>query len=884
MKDIYVIDASGFLFRAYFAIRQMTNPQGKSTNALFGFIRSLLKLRKEFEPQHMVAVFDGQNNSAPRKAIYPEYKAHRQECPQDLGYQINWAKDFCEFMGIPHLDIAEVEADDAMGAVALWAEKKKANVFLCTSDKDMCQLVNDHIKILNTHKDNLLLGPKEVKENFGVRPDQIIDYLAIIGDSSDNVPGLPGFGPKTAATLLQEHDTLEHLLKHPETLKGKKRETLEQSADLARLSKRLVTLNTEVPVPSDEAFFTLKTPQTDKVKAFYQEMNFTSLLKEMGVDEAPKPSVKTSRHLVDDEESLKKLLKELESSQEICFDTETTAARPLLAELVGIGLSTDGKEVYYVPANGKIGLKRVLELLQPVFENPNIGFYGHNVKYDYHIMQNYGITIPRLSFDTIIASYVLNAHQRQHSLDFLAMERYGITKIALTDLIGKGKSATTMADVPIDQVCNYCCEDVEVTYRLRQDLGEELKERKLDQLFERLELPLIPVLAAMEREGIYLDKETTKKMSDEVGKEILLLEKEIYKLAGEEFNINSPKQLSVILFEKMGIKPPKKTATGYSTNIEVLETLSQDVPLAGKIIEYRTLAKLKSTYLDTLPKEINPNTHRIHCTFNQWVAATGRLSSQDPNLQNIPIRSEIGRKIRGGFKPEKKGWSYLSADYSQIELRLLAHLSEDPRLIQAFNNNQDIHRDTAAAIFEVPLDQVTSTQRYQAKAVNFGVIYGQQAFGLSRELGIDFKSAAAFIDAYFKKYSHVKGFIEECKQVARDKGKAITLTGRERLIPEITNKNPQIRNAAERLAINTPLQGTAADLIKYAMLRITDRIKEHQLKAKMILQIHDELIFELPDSEIETFKPLLREAMEKIWELKVPLVVDISVGKNWEQC
>ncbi len=887
MEKLYLIDASGWIYRSYFAIRNMTNAKGESTNALFGFIRSLLKLFKDFHPDHLAAVFDGPNSIQARKAVYEHYKAHRAEMPGDLRYQIGWAQEWCDLMGIPKLVVPDVEADDAMGSVALWAAKKGYVVYLCTSDKDMAQMVTDKILLLNTHKENQVLDPHGVEETYGVPPNQIIDLLAIVGDASDNVPGLDGFGPKTAVALLKEFHSLDNLLKHPEKFSGKKQQVLVDQANEARLSRQLVTLDTNVDFPKEASFFKLKPPEVSQLKEFYGTMHFHSLIREFeqALPEAQKQGAGQEEYtLVDDEASFQALLKTLNHHKEIGFDTETTSLKPLEAELVGIGFGVEPEKAWYVPLNGALGKAKVLEGLKTLFENPKIGFYGHNVKYDLHILENYGIKVPHVCFDTIVASYVLNSHSRQHNLDSLALEYFGKVKIPITDLIGKGKKQISMRDVPLEKVSTYCCEDVDYTVRLKQLFEKLLKERKLQHVFEEIELPLVPVLVQMERHGIFVDVAHLQEMGKGIISKIRQLEEHIYQLAGTAFNINSPKQLSDILFNKLGIKAPKKTATGLSTNADVLESLQNDYPIAGKLIEYRTLEKLRSTYIEILPQEVNHKTHRIHCTFNQFVAATGRLSCQDPNLQNIPVRTEEGRMIREAFRPEKRGWSYLAADYSQIELRLLAHLSHDPTLIKAFENNEDIHAYTASLIFNVPLKEITKELRFHAKAVNFGIIYGQGPYGLSQELGIEVKEASHFIEMYFKRYGRVREFIESCKEKARQSGKSVTITGRERAIPEITSKNGMLRSAAERLAINTPLQGTAADLIKLAMLKIDQKLNKGRHLGYMILQIHDELIFEVPDFEIVALEPLIKETMEKVFHLKVPLVVDITIGKNWKEC
>lgn len=894
MKDIYIIDASGYIYRSYFAIRNITNAKGESTNALFGFIRSVSKLIADFKPERIVCVFDGPRSIKARETIYAEYKAHRPGMPPDLLYQIQWARDYCKLRGIPILDIPEVEADDTMGTVALWASQQNAKAYICTSDKDMCQLVNDQIFILNTFKDNLIMGAKEVEENFGVPPSKMIDYLAITGDASDNVPGLSGFGPKTAAALLNQFGTLEYILAHPEEVPGKKKQdTLVQEAEQARISKKLVTVITDVEIPYDDQFYCLADCQKDLLKEFYASKNFNTLIKELEqevvlvdgvVAEKLENIVHVDYKLIEDEQSLDVLIQELIKQNEICFDTVNTDNSPHMAELVGIGICYNPHEAWYIPTNGSLSIDTVIKKLKPLFENPKIGFYGHNVKYDLHVLNSYGIRVANISFDIILASYILNSHSRQHSLDALILENYGKVKSTLNELTGKGKNLISIRDVPLEQMMNYCCAEVDYTCRIKDVLEKQLKERKLDHILKNIELPLLKVLAEMEQRGIYIDKPFLAEFAVIVKNQIHGLEKEIYALAGEEFNLNSPKQLSEILFNKLGIAPPKKIATGHSTNAEVLEYLQHQYPIAGKLMEYRMVEKLRSTYVETLPLVINPKTSRIHCTFNQFVAATGRLSCQDPNLQNIPVRTELGLQIRQAFRPEKPGWKYLAADYSQIELRLLAHLSEDPTLLAAFRNNEDIHTATAAAIFNIPLDKVTKEMRYQAKAVNFGVVYGQGPFGLAQSLGIEMKDAKAFIDMYFRQYSKVKEYLESSKEMARKSGKAVTLIGRERHIPEINSKNMQIRAAAERLAINTPLQGTAADLIKIAMLQINEKLHKERKIGYMILQIHDELIFEIPEFEILSVEPLVREVMQNVFKLKVPLIVDISIGKNWKEC
>lgn len=919
MKKLFIIDASGYLYRSYFAIRNITNAKGESTNALFGFIRSIQKLRKDFAPEYLISVFDGPKSIQKRKEIYSEYKAHRAVTPPDLSYQIDWAHKMCELAGIPHLSIHGVEADDTMGSIALWAEKEGFHTYLCTSDKDLNQLVSDKISILNTFKENLILGPKEVKEAFGVAPAQMIDYLAMTGDASDNVPGLPGFGPKTVSALLQQYGSLDYILEHPEVVSGKKSEVIKQYEKQVLLSRELVTIHTNVDFPHDPAFFAIKPFPSAPLREFYASMNFNTLIRELDQDSSSTtiPAIEVtetlSYTLVNSEEALNELAEFLSKQTVIGVSAKGTQEQPIKAELIGISFCITPGTAWYIPVQSEnltytvLGLQYILKALKPIFENPNIHFFGHNIKFDYLLLENYGIRINSICFDTMLASYILNSHSRQHSIEHLMLEQLGKAKKSLVQFQGKGKSSLPIAEIAPELMLPFCCEEMDFICRLKVLLENQLEARQLTHILYKIELPLLTVLANMERHGIYLDRLHLEKIAKEILKSLASLEENIYFLAGEKFNINSPKQMSEILFGKLGIKAPKKTATGLSTNADVLESLKDQYPICGKILEYRTLEKLRSTYLDALPSEIFSLTNRIHCTFNQTVAATGRLSCQDPNLQNIPIRTEEGRKIREAFKPQLEGWSYLAADYSQIELRLLAHFSGDERLVHAFQNGEDIHTQTSAAIFNIPIEEVTKAQRYQAKAVNFGIVYGQQAYGLSQELGIEVKEAALFIEAYFKLYPKVKTYIEESIAKARSTGKSVTYFGRERLIPEISSNNGQIRAAAERLAMNTPLQGSAADLIKLAMLEVDKKLTAAHLKAFMILQIHDELVFEVPDDEIEQVKVIVYDAMKNIFNLyssrgesellrseklqippvsgiKVPLEVDIVIGKNWAEC
>lgn len=887
MPPLYLIDASGYIYRSYFAISNMTNARGESTNALYGFIRSVNKLIKDFKPEYLVAIFDGPRNAEKRTAIYAEYKAHRNQMPGDLRYQIDWARTFCELAGIPLLFVEGAEADDVMGSIAKWGSHH-SQVYLCTSDKDMCQMVDDKILMLNTFKENQILNASDIEKIYGVPPQRMIDLLALIGDSSDNIPGLNGFGPKTAAELLKKFGTLDYILDHPEEVPGlKKQEEIRKNKNLALLSRNLVTIDTNVPIPTDYNFYAMREKHLPELKEFYGSMNFNTLLKELEQSTPPVLPVQeiVDYSTVDDEASFEDLLKEIQTSKEVAFSLQTTHKRPFFTELIGLSFSTQPLKARYIPLYGNLGKSYLLPKLKTLFTNTDISFFGYNVKADLHVLANSEIRPKNINFDTHLASYILSSHSRQHTLEGLILENFGKVKSSLAHLLGKGKKQISIQELPTEKLCTHCCEEADFIFRLKQILQKNLTERKLDPLLKNLELPLLFILADMERKGIFADKEKLVQQSEELKKELSLLQEDIFKDAGIQFNLNSPQQLEAILYDRLKIPYPKKrTEKQRSTAEDILELLTPGYPICGKILEYRKLEKLRSTYVEALPLEIDPKDGRIHCTFNQTVAATGRLSCQDPNLQNIPLRTAKGRQIREAFRPQKEGWSYLAADYSQIELRLLAHFSEDPYLIDAFHRNLDIHAHTAASVYGIPLEEVTKEQRQNAKAVNFGLLYGQGAFGLSQGLSITPKEAQAFIHAYFEKFTKVQAFLENSKEKARISGKATTLTGRERLIPEILSKNGMLRAQAERLALNTPIQGSAADIIKLAMLEVDKQLHKQGKIGYMVLQIHDELIFEVPDFELIDMEQIVKKAMEKVVQLKVPLVVDIAIGKNWKEC
>jgi len=860
----------------------MTNSDGASTGALYGFIRSVQKLQKTHQAAHMVAVFDGPENKRSRQSLYAAYKAHRKGAPEDLFPQFAWAEEFCKAAGIPTLCVEGVEADDTMASAAVWAKEQGARVYLCTSDKDMMQLIDDSITLLHPAKDYAEIDAKGVEAQFGVRPDQMRDLLALMGDSSDNIPGIEGFGPKTASTLLQEFGTLEALLAHPERVKGeKKQEALRSQKDQALLSQKLATLDCEIPIPKDPAFYALHEGDREALVALYQRMHFTSLLRELG--EEPKtvsapPEEPVQYHLVDTLEKLEALFSLLSKQKEICVDVETTSLEPLDAEIVGIGFGVHPKEAWYVPVSSSL-----LPKIRSFFQTTSASFFGHNLKYDLRVLQEADCPLRSLSFDTLLASYLLAPQNRRHNLDELALEKFHKAKIPLVSLIGKGKAEKTLKEVPVPEVLAYCCEDIDYTCRLKELFEKELTP-SLRRLLHEIDLPLLPILAQMERRGVYLDADALALQGKALSRQIDILKAEIFSSVGEEFNLNSPKQLSHVLFTTLGLKKPTHARSAFATSADVLEELASASPIVEKILSYRTLEKLRSTYVEALPLAIHPKTGRIHCTFSQSVAATGRLSSQDPNLQNIPIRSPEGKAIRSAFRPQKKGWSYLGADYSQIELRLLAHFADDPVLKKAFAANEDIHASTAAHLFGVHLSAVTPDMRAQAKTVNFGVLYGQGPFGLSKQLGISHHEASSFIKTYFERYPSVQAFLEECKEKVRKNGYSETMTGRIRPIPEIHNKNPSIRAAAERLAVNTPLQGTAADLIKIAMIRLSQALEKGRFQGEMVLQIHDELILEAPDEEISSLTPLVQEIMQTALPFQVPLEVNVAIGKNWAEC
>lgn len=795
MNKLYVIDAVNYLFRSYYAIGPMLNGEGQSCSALYGFIRSLQKLIKQAAPQYLVCVFDGPDNKKSRQEVYAEYKSHRKEAPQDLYPQFAWAHEFCALAGIPILCVEGVEADDVMATVAVWSKSQGFQTYLCTSDKDLTQLVDETTFVLHPHKDYAVVDAVKVEEIFGVKPAQIRDYLAITGDASDNIPGIPGMGPKTASSLLQEFGSLDAILQNIDAVKGeKKQQLLRENEKSARLSQTLATLNFAVQVPREVDFYLIQKSDVEGLATFYQKMQFRTLLRELTGGEVSLE--KGLYHLVSEKHEVETLLQSLAKEQEVGLDLETTDIRALRAKLVGISFAVKEGEAWYIPCYGRPDL---VALVIDFFQAAPCAFYGHNIKYDWQVLLNIGISLKKISFDTMLASYLLDPQDRRHNLDDLTLEHCKHTKIPIESLIGKGKEQISMADVPLAQVKDYACEDIDYTTRLKNLFSQSLKKRKLYPLFQEIDLPLLPVLARMERAGIFLDTVRLSEIGADLSKQISQLKEKIFAETKEEFNLNSPKQLSEVLFDKMGLPKPLRAKTEFATGADVLEELAEESVVAGLILQYRSLEKLRATYVESLPEEVNSDTGRIHCTFNQSVAATGRLSCQDPNLQNIPVRTKEGSAIRSCFRPQKEGWSFVGGDYSQIELRLLAHFSGDKDLLDAFRNKEDIHAHTASRIFNVPITMVTPDMRMQAKTVNFGILYGQGPFGLSKQLRISMKEASEFIKTYFERYPGILQYLESCKESARKLGVAKTITGRERPIPEILNQNPSVRSAAEDL-------------------------------------------------------------------------------------
>lgn len=895
-RKLFLVDGSALAYRSHFAFSRnpLTNSRGEQTGAIFGFVRGLLKMIDDEQPTHVAVVFDTPEPTFRHKA-YKEYKATRQKMPPDLVAQLPKIRAFTQALGVPLLEMPGYEADDVMATLAQQGSAADMAVFLFSGDKDFMQLVNEKILIYYTGRNDepLILDAAGVKEKMGVLPHQIIDYLALLGDTSDNVPGVPKVGEKTAIELLETFGSLEGVLANADQVKrAAVRESLKANVELARLSQQLVTIDTHVPLRVTVEELEYHGPDKQAASALCREFEFSSLLARF--TEAA-PTISVNYQLVDTPEGVLALVEKLKAAPCFAFDTETTAADPLRAELVGMSFAFEEGVAYYVPvaapllendlsdfvledAKRDFSLKKIF---QPLLEDASAKKCGQNTKYDQLVLARYGVTIRGADFDTMIASYVLNPGNRQHNLDLICLEQFNYKKIPTSELIGTGKKQKTMREVTPAEVARYAGEDADFTFRLYRHFEPQLHAAGLYELFETMEMPLVDVLRAMEWEGINLDLPFLKNMSAELEAKLAQLMTEVYELAGEEFNLNSPAQLSKILFEKMKLPHKRRTKTGYSTDADVLEELAHQHAMPAKLLEYRELAKLKSTYVDALPQMVNPFTGRLHTSFNQTVAATGRLSSSDPNLQNIPIRTELGRQIRRAFIPRKKGWKLLDADYSQIELRLVAHLAQDANMIEAFRNDEDIHSATSSRIFNVPMSEMTPDIRRRAKEINFGIIYGMGAYGLSKRLGISVEEAQQFITSYFVQYPGVNAFMAGTIADAHKNGYVTTMFNRRRYLPDIHSDNQRVREGAERVAINTPIQGSAADLIKIAMINLQRRLRKENLQARMILQVHDELVFEAPEEEIAKLRALVLEEMSGAVHLDVPIKVEAGVGENW---
>ncbi|MEW6671661.1 MAG: DNA polymerase I [Thermodesulfobacteriota bacterium] len=884
-KTIYLIDGSAYIHRAYHAIRSLSNSKGFPTNAVFGFTRMLLKLMQDRAPEYVGMCFDARGPTF-RHDFFKDYKANRPPMPEDLAVQIPYIKDITAAFNLIVYEVPGYEADDLIGTFAREAGEKGFRVVMVTGDKDFMQLVTERAVIWDPMKDETV-DVKKIREDKGVRPDQIVEVMGLSGDSSDNIPGVPGIGPKTALELIKTYGSMEALYEKLETIRKKKqRENLIQYRDQAFLSRRLATIDTHAPVSFNADELKVKDVDAARLANLYQELEFRQL------QQAVSPAGDQRRknyHPVLNKDELTELLNRLQTADRFALDTETTSENPMRAQLVGLSFAVREDEAFYIPcahcypgAPDQLGLAETLQQLQPVLADGAILKIGQNIKYDWMVLKRHGVDLAGVAFDTMLASYLLNPSKRAHNLDQIALDFLNYRKIKFKDLVGKAQNVSGFAEVPLETAANYACEDADITFSAYTVLRPELEKVGLSALMETVEMPLVPVLMEMELRGICVDEDRLKMLSKSFQHQLEKIEDAVYGLAGEAFNINSSQQLGHILFEKLNLPVQKKTQkkTAYSTDVDVLTTLAAHHELPAQVLRHRTLSKLKSTYTDALLELIDPRTGRIHTSFNQTVTATGRLSSSDPNLQNIPIRTEEGREIRSAFVPQP-GWRLVSADYSQIELRILAHYSEDKILLRAFEEDEDIHTRTASEVFQVFPSFVNEDLRRQAKTINFGIIYGMSAFGLSKQLNISQAMADTYIKHYFARYKGVKAFMQDTIETARKTGMTSTLLNRIRLLPDINSSNRNVRQFAERTAVNTPIQGTAADLLKMAMIKVDAAFKEKKLQAGMLLSVHDELVFEVPPQELETVKRLVKTVMETIWELKVPLKVNIASGDNW---
>ena len=929
-KRLFLLDAYALIFRGYYAFikNPRINSKGTNTSAIMGFMNSLLDVIKREKPDHLAVCFD-KGGSQERTNMFTEYKANRDETPEAIVIAVPYIQEILQAMHIPVVVKEGFEADDIIGTLAKQAEKEDYQTFMVTPDKDFAQLVSENIFMYRPARMGNgieIWGVPEVQEKFEVeRPEQVIDYLGMMGDSVDNIPGLPGVGDKTAKKFLKQFGSMENLIENLDQVQGKLKEKIEANKDLGMLSKKLATIITDVPVQFNEKDYELSDPDMNAVSAIFEELEFRRIqenFKRIFTDNpesnpvitspaAPAPtaefdlfnpppghgttnvaetsknnqqSVNHQYQWVDSPVGRSLLLEKLLQQTSVCFDTETTGLDALQAELVGIAFSWEQQKGYYLALpNEREETQAIINTFQPFFENQQIEKIGHNLKYDLKVLLKYNIRVAGPLFDTMIAHYLINPDMR-HNMDILAETYLNYSPQSITELIGKkGENQRSMRDVPLDQQTQYAVEDADITLQLKHHFEKELAEALTTELFKTVELPLVEVLADMEAEGINLNVDFLNELSKNLTADIMILEKDIFTEVGETFNLASPKQLGVILFEKLKlVDKPKKTKTGqYSTAEDILSYLAKDHPIVAKILEWRSLQKLENTFVSGLPNDLNPRTQRIHTVYNQAVAATGRLSSNNPNLQNIPIRTPRGQQIRKAFIPRDKDHTLMAADYSQIELRIIAALSKDPAMVNAFQNNKDIHASTAARVFHVPPEEVTREQRSNAKTVNFGIIYGVSAFGLSQQTNLNRSESKELIDNYYASYPELKQYIADQVNFAREHGYVTTVLGRRRYLKDINSQNAVVRGAAERNAVNAPIQGSAADIIKLAMIRIHQKIKTENWQSKMLLQVHDELVFDVQKSEKENFEKMVKTEMENAFDIGLPLLVDIGFGDNW---
>ena len=911
-KKLFILDAMALIYRAYFAMSKnpSINSKGQNTSAILGFANTLYDVIKNQKPTHLGVAFDTKVATF-RHINYPAYKAQREKMPEDLSASIPWIKKLLEGFNIPILYVDGFEADDVIGTLAKKAETAGFTTYMMTPDKDFGQLVSENIfmyKPARMGNKAEIWGPYEICERFGItRPTQLIDILGLWGDASDNIPGVPGVGEKTAIKLISEYDSIENLLKNTDKLKGKQKENVVNFADQAILSKELATIVLDVPIEFNEEDLLLKEPNVDFLKELFDELEFRRFAQRLFTDLSVKQedkqttevqgslfeaeeqlknikNTKHNYHLIDTIDKTKELVANLLKEETLCFDTETTGLDPNNSELVGISFSIKANEAWYIPISENYHeAQEITQVLKPLLESENILKIGQNIKFDINILSWYDINVAGPFFDTMIAHYLLQPDMR-HNMDLLSETYLKYKPVSIEELIGKkGRNQLSMRNIDVKRVTEYAAEDADVTLQLKDVFEPKLKETGTYELFEKTEMPLVPILASMEAEGIKLDVPALNKFSTQLEKGIAKIQGAIFELAEVEFNIASPKQLGEVLFEKLVISSkPKKTKTGqYKTGEDVLSKLIYKHPIIELILEFRSLTKLKSTYVDALPNLVNPRDGRIHTSYNQAVAATGRLSSNNPNLQNIPIRTEKGKEIRKAFIPRNNDFLLLAADYSQVELRIIAHISKDKAMIEAFNNGKDIHTSTAANVYNCSYDEVTKDMRRNAKTVNFGIIYGMSAFGLSERLGIPRREAANTINSYFEKYPGIKDYMSKTVAAAKQNGYVETIMGRRRYLKDINSANAIVRNFAERNAINAPIQGSSADMIKVAMINIFKEITGKQLKTKMILQVHDELVFDLYKDEEAEVREIVERNMVGAIKLDVPVIVDMNTGNTW---